>query len=377
MQPLESFTAIGNVLGRNRRITFNELDGLTFANLSGREATAICGAIEKLDGQLLAHLLAGHALIVDPADTEPEPTQPGAQWGPATPRPAPPSASTEAQTPPEAAAQPQKRPDKPRARPPAPADARASETGAAQEAAHETETGHANSQHAQTEETEEPEPRPKPTLPVDKPPAVVLVAEPETTPKPKPTPPRPTLTAEEVLGKAPKPTPKPKAKRTRGANSAPLKAPPRVKDLPPSKPLPTTGDDYEGQKVAKAVEHSDGGRLLVLTDGVRVKLNGRGKEVARTAAPPSDIDLSADLTPADEIVLKPKKEKGAHPQAIMDTRIVREVITHLLETGVEGIEPLTEACLELRAAGAKSFTSLDDDAVRRRVRSSLTIMDRA
>ena len=358
MQPLESFTAIADVLGRNRKISFNELDGLTLSNLSGREATILVGAIEKLDGQLLAHLLAGRTLVVADEKTgarTPDSAPNQAQWSAATPKPAS-----------EPATGPQKRSAAPRTAPSKPVDARTVETTAPQGATQAPLAADAFPLYAQDGPAKEPAVLPKPKLPVDKPPAVVLVAEPTPEPKPKAKRPRPTPTAADLLGKAPTPTPK-------GKSETKKKAPPRGAELF------AVGAKYQSVEIAKVVDHSDGGRLLILVDGARVKVSKKGKEIARTDAPPADIDLSVDFTPADEIKLKPKKEKekGAHPQEIMDTRIVREVITHLLDTGVEGIEPLTEACLELRAAGAKSFTSLDDDAVRRRVRSSLTIMDRA
>ena len=370
MQPLESFTAIANVLGRQRQVSFNELDGLTFDNLSGREATVLVGVVEKLDGQLLAHLLAGRALIVDPSTIEAPagPVQPDgapnqAQWQPAAPRPAakaPTSPEAPAKSAPVSSARPE--PTAPVAPPPASEPTKA-DTGAlcAQD---EPESGIEGWAKVEAAGGLEPE------IPVDKPAPVLAIVEPEATPAPAPSPKVTTPTAAEVLGKTASPTPKAKSKSDKKKA-----APPR------GAALYSVGSEYKGAKVAKIVEHSDGGRLLVLEDGARVKLNKKGKEVARTDAPPADIDLSGDLTPASEIKLKPKKEKaaeGEYPKTIMETRIAREVIEYLMSTGIEGLDAITVKCLELKAQGAKAFSSSpDDDAVRRRVRSSLTIMDRA
>jgi hypothetical protein len=131
--------------------------------------------------------------------------------------------------------------------------------------------------------------------------------------------------------------------------------------------LPDAGQDYGGTRIVSVKDHSDGGRLLVLESGVRVKLDRAGTEIVRSDAGLPDV---SDI---------PTAAAGmAVPDEVLQSRMTRDVVQYLIDSGVTEKEAIVAACVGLKDKGALAFAaSKDEEAVRRRVTSQLTVMGRA
>jgi hypothetical protein len=343
MQSIESFTALADLLDRPRRVRFDGLTGLIIEGLTPNEAKLAVMALEALDKRSLVAIAQGHP--VGPLET---------------PSAAPP-------------AQPDGSPNRAQWQPAEVRHTRAAPARDAQE----------------TPERTEPEPvageiDAKPAEPDDGVPEPPTVGHPDPMPDPEPVTVAPDASDDEIAAalienterNMPDPMPEqpaPKPKRRKG----PKKAPPRVKDLPK---LPEAGDQHEGSDIIAVKDHSDGGRLLIRADGVRVKVDDKGTEIARSDTPPpdvSDVPSAADLQTPPESA---KEERVTYPvpEAILQTRMTRDVVQHLVQHGVTDKDRIIAECLKLKDQGALAFqASKDEEAVRRRVTSTLTVMGRS
>lgn len=372
MQAIESFTAITTIIDARQRLAhYDALRGLTIEGLGPHEAKLVLLALEALDQPALVAIAQGQR--VGPVQAPPTPTQPAnrAQWQPAQPKPEDPPAEPVASEPGKATSAPAgafevpeggqgtPEPTKPPtvapsntsaypAKPPADQGAERASTDV-HELGGDVELLNVPSVQA----TEPPEDKPR---------------------KPKHTGPL-------------KPPPKPGEIRPdqRGAPAAPK--PPKKKPVDVS-----VGDTFDDATVADVITHKDGGRLLVLDNGWRVKLDARGKEVARVEGLPPGSDEEAGTQSGEEMAataaalgvtaeeleaVQLDTPLDAPPANVMQSRMTREVIQWVLDQhgGAADKEVIMAACLDLKSKGALAFeASKDEEAVRRRVNSSLTVM---
>lgn len=206
----------------------------------------------------------------------------------------------------------------------------------------------------------EPAPVPTPSAPEEPEPTELAVDEPET---------------REVLPAEPQPQP------ARAKGTVP---PPRPDESKRAK-LPKAGDTYEGVVIRDVKDHSDG-RLLIMTNGDRVKVDLQGVEKARVGGAPlpdvSDIQTAAAIEASSSTAVDPPV--GGNPVdlcdivplEIMKTRMTRDLVTWLRDTcGITTKEGIFEACVKLKAKGALAFeASKDDEAVRRRLNSTFAVI---
>jgi len=387
MQDLESFAAIANVLDRPRRVAFDSLTGLTITGISPREAKLALIVLEGIDHASLLALAQGKKVgPVESTAPEGPPVQPNgepnrARWQPKAEAPEPrsprdlrvpqgpttgvnavfgavpdlPEPESAPEAPEKAAHAATERPEEPEGTM-APA-----ETAAVQEPASEPEAEAPADPAPDTgaecalDLADDGEPEPETIGHGTNPP---LEAAPEEPDPPKPAP-------AEVVD-TPKPDPKPKGRRK--------KAPPRANDLPVV--LPAVGDKHEGVEIVKVTDHGDGGRLLIREDGWRIKINAKGKEVTRVEGLPdvSDVKTAADLQ-SESAAGNGEAKELSPPDEVLRTRMTRDVLQWLIEQGVSEKDAIVKACVGLKDKGALAFeASKNEEAVRRRVTSTLTVM---
>lgn len=331
-QSIESFTVIATVLGRARKVHYNALDGLAIAGLHPAEAQMLVQVIERAT--------AGTALSLVDAS--------GAQSGRVSGGPSSPPRAAQPQRP--APAQPSRSQSAPERSPaPRPATTPPPEPRSALERSSGVSEG---APKAPSDAAPECAPGLVPER-VEPPP---VAGEIDSDPK------RADLTPEA-------PAPKPKRKRKPKHPAQPETRPPE-RQAPKKRNAkhPEPGDKFGGVDVVAVKDHSDGGRLLVLSDGVRVKLDATGKEVVRSDEPEPDV---SDVPTADERTTYPVSE------SLLSTLMTRDVLQHLLDHGVTDKERIIAECVKLKDRGAKAFAaSKDEVAVRRRVTSTLTVMGR-
>ena len=172
------------------------------------------------------------------------------------------------------------------------------------------------------------------------------------------------------------PEPQPKTRRhTRGKNK---KAPPRPEELVT---LPNTGEKYEGVEIVSTKDHGDGGRLLVLADGWRIKLDKKGKVAAKIEGMPPE-PAPEDTKSGEELEAEAQVEDDDKfddltmpPKELMETTSARNLIKWIHDNGVTDPEDIVQRCIELKAAGAVALQQCkDDDGVRRRANLMLGVL---
>jgi len=319
VQIIESFTAITNMFERAHRVRYDAITGLTIEGLTPSEARLACLALEAADREHLARLV---------------------QQAAATPaRPAPPApVARHAQPVPAPTAQPEnvKAPSPaPIAHKPEPQPAPQPEAPAAPDTT--PESAEATEMHA----TEEAPPEPAPKMP----------------PLPEP----PAVREQPVL-----------PPRSRG----PKKPPPRIEEYARPK-LPETGETHEDVRIIKHIDHGDGGRMIVRADGWHIKLDAKGKEVARIegVAPAPEPQPEPEAQEPEGEVSANDTSLPPPPPEVMASQMTRDVVQYLIDNGVKQRDAIVAECLRLKEKGAKAFAnSKDEEAVRRRVMSTLTVM---
>lgn len=390
MQDLESFAAIANVLDRPRRVAFDSITGLTITGISPREAKLALIVLEGIDHASLLALAQGKKVgpAEAPAPAAP-PVQPNgepnrARWQPKATAPEDlrvpqgpttgvnavfgaipdlPEPESAPEAPEKAASEAPERPEKPEGTT-APAEAKAAHKAASEPerdapAAPAPDTGAECAQGPAEDGVPEPETvghGTNPPLPeAESTPSVLEESDP---PKPAPA---------EVVD-TPKPDPKPKSKCKK-------KAPPRPNELPVS--LPSVGEKHEGIEILSIKEHSDGGCLLIRADGWRIKLDAKANEVTRIEGLPpdvSDVKTAADVQ-SERASGNGEAKELAPPDEVLQTRMTRDVVQWLIEQGVTEKDAIVSACVGLKGKGALAFeASKNEEAVRRRVTSTLTVM---
>lgn len=319
MQIIDSFTAITNMFERAHRVRYDAINGLTIEGLTPSEARLACLALEAADREHLARL------VQQAASTPARPTPPPAPVARPT-MPTPPDAPVGA---PHAAPEPPTPPEPPHVPTEPPT--------------------------ALTDDHSAPD-----AAPVDTAPEGASHAAPEPAPTPEVLPPRPPLP---VTVEVP----------PRKVSSGPKKPPPRIEEYMRAS-LPKVGDKHEGVEITACRDHGDGGRLLVRADGVRVKLDAKGKEVTRVSGEPPDVSDVRTAEPATSIAANDTSLPPPPPE-VMASQMTRDVVQYLIDNGVKERDAIVAECLQLKAKGAKAFTnSKDEEAVRRRVMSTLTVM---
>ena len=321
MQIIESFTAITNMFERAHRVRYDAINGLTIEGLTPSEARLACIALEAADREHLARLVQQVAAAPAPVARPERHAQPVS-----APAAQPENVKTTSPAP---------IAHKPSAPDSAPDSAPAAAPDTTLESAEATEM------HAPEE------------------------APPEPTPKMPPLPEPPAVREQPVL-----------PPRSRG----PKKPPPRLEEYARPK-LPETGETHEDVRIVKHIDHGDGGRMIVRADGWHIKLDAKGKEVARiegvapapAPAPepspePEAQELEGEVSANDTSLPPP-------PPEVMASQMTRDVVQYLIDNGVRQRDDIVVECLRLKEQGAKAFAnSKDEEAVRRRVMSTLTVM---
>lgn len=336
MHIIESFTAVATILNRTRRVHFDGLNGLTLEGITQAEARVLISALERIDaGALASRERSSQAPEASVAPSQNNVTQSEAARQvsrEAFERALTARAREAEQTPPSSSAEVRETASKP----------------------HFDAVDHSSADPSHTSESVEN--------------TEDLNGKPAENDDPDTFHAR---DAEEVNASITEDTTPSAAPRVvkRGQKLPP----PRVHELPKRAPLPTLGDVYQGVGVRGIKDHSDGGRLLILDDGARVKLDADGNEVARMGSREiTEAEHTDDIAP---MAAPPPNEDAAVPDAVMKSTSVKEVITHFLNNGVKDRDSIIARCLTLKANGAVAFQgSRDEEAVRRRVNSTMIVM---
>lgn len=122
----------------------------------------------------------------------------------------------------------------------------------------------------------------------------------------------------------------------------------------PAEPIPEEGDEWRTHKVVKVTKHGDGGRLLVLDDGSRVRMNAAGEvETTMTGEP-------LDPTPEEE---RAAIQTAEIPDGIKRATTRGEVVEFLRDHhGLRTREEIIAFCVKHRfefAAFAKDGDNLE------------------
>lgn len=408
MHKIESFTVVSQILGSARKSTFDAIDGLTIKGLTESKARVLLQVMENLKPEIVAAVLNGEGIQVNPTDNPVMPTgaQNKARWEPAKPQPPlgnptmlvkdgvaiderlvrpvyertervdgqeiterwegsaaeeAPSPVSEPQPTPTAAEEPETVPAAPEEPEPV------TEAHTAPEEVSPSERVSRDMENEYLDDV--PNTTPIPAAERHEEPAATDEAADDSSDPPDfdDVPSRPTV--EEVIDETPTPTPRRNAKGK--------KAPPRVHELPVK--FIKVGAKYGAIAVVEVKKQQDGGRLLILDNGDRVKLDKRANEVARVAGPP--LDIEDDVVPATELAQPKEKDKlngrGKIPQSILGTMRTREVLTFLVDQGFEDEDALIAEAFKLKELGAATFMQCkDEEAVIRRVKSTLVVMGR-
>jgi hypothetical protein len=124
------------------------------------------------------------------------------------------------------------------------------------------------------------------------------------------------------------------------------------------------GDTIDGAFVGAVKPTVEGGAVVTLTDGTRIKFDPKGNEVNRIV-PEAKTQPPTDAAP-------PPSSNTTPPDDVMKTRMTRDVLKWVMDQGVTEREQIIAECERLKTNGAVAFSTCPD--VRQRASTVLTAM---